>query len=111
MRDFYVRDFYVEDTNMVETEIAAPLMTDSTLLVPLTQASGMERMFPTLTTAQIERIATHGRVRPIRPGEVLIEAGDQIVPFFVVTRGQVEVVRSSVTTETLVAIHGPGQAK
>jgi thioredoxin reductase (NADPH) len=109
MRDFYVRDFYVEDTNMVETEIAAPLMTDSTLLVPLTQASGMERMFPTLTTAQIERIATHGRVRPIRPGEVLIEAGDQIVPFFVVTRGQVEVVRSSVTTETLVAIHGPGQ--
>ena len=94
---------------MVETEIAAPLMTDSTLLVPLTQASGMERMFPTLTTAQIERIAMHGRVRPIRPGEVLIEAGDQIVPFFVVTRGQVEVVRSSGTTETLVAIHGPGQ--
>ena len=94
---------------MVETEIAAPLMTDRTLPVPLTQASGMERMFPTLTTAQIERIATHGRVRPIRPGEVLIEAGDQIVPFFVVTRGQVEVVRSSGTTETLVAIHGPGQ--
>jgi thioredoxin reductase (NADPH) len=94
---------------MVETEIAAPPMTNRTLPVSLTQSSGMERMFPTLTPAQIERIAAHGRVRPIRPGEVLIEAGDQIVPFFVVTRGQVEVVRPSGTTETLVAIHGPGQ--
>jgi len=75
----------------------------------LTQASGMERMFPTLTPAQIERIAVHGRVRPIRAGEVLIEAGEQVVPFFVVTRGQVEIVRPSGTTATLVAVHGPGQ--
>ena len=94
---------------MVETEIAAPPMTARTVLAPLTQTSGTERMFPTLTAAQIERIAAHGRVRPIRPGEVLIEAGDQIVPFFVITTGQVEVVRPSGTTETLVAVHGPGQ--
>jgi len=94
---------------MVETEIGAPPMTDKTLPVPLTQASGVERMFPTLTPAQIERIAAHGHVRPIRPGEVLVEAGEQVVPFFVVTRGQVEVVRPSGTTETLVAVHGPGQ--
>jgi thioredoxin reductase (NADPH) len=94
---------------MVETEIAAPPTTARTVLAPLTQTSGTERMFPTLTAAQIERIAAHGRVRPIRPGEVLIEAGDHIVPFFVVTKGQVEVVRPSGTTETLVAVHGPGQ--
>jgi thioredoxin reductase (NADPH) len=66
-------------------------------------------MFPTLTPAQVERIAVHGHARPIRPGEVLVEAGEQVVPFFVVTRGQVEVVRPSGTTETLVAVHGPGQ--
>jgi thioredoxin reductase (NADPH) len=94
---------------MVETEIAAPPTTARTVLAPLTQTSGTERMFPTLTAVQIERIAAHGRVRPIRPGEVLIEAGDHIVPFFVVTKGQVEVVRPSGTTETLVAVHGPGQ--
>lgn len=94
---------------MVETEIAAPPMTDRTLPALLTQASGMERMFPTLTPAQIERIAVHGRVRPIRAGEVLIEAGEQVVPFFVVTAGQVEIVRPSSTSETLVAVHGPGQ--
>ncbi|HEV8646353.1 MAG TPA: cyclic nucleotide-binding domain-containing protein, partial [Burkholderiales bacterium] len=84
-------------------------MTNRTLPVPLTQASGVERMFPTLTPAQVERIAVHGHARPIRPGEVLVEAGEQVVPFFVVTRGQVEVVRPSGTTETLVAVHGPGQ--
>jgi hypothetical protein len=33
-------------------------------------------MFPTLTPAQIARIAAHGRERPIARGEVLIEAGD-----------------------------------
>jgi thioredoxin reductase (NADPH) len=94
---------------MVETEIAASPMTDRTLPALLTQASGVERMFPTLTPAQIDRIAVHGRVRPIRPGEVLVEAGEQLVPFFVVTTGQVEIVRPSATGETLVAVHGPGQ--
>jgi len=84
-------------------------MTDRTVPLPLTQASGIERMFPKLTPAQIERIAAQGRARPIRPGEVLIEAGQRIVPFFVVTAGQVEIVLPSCNTETLVAVHGPGQ--
>jgi thioredoxin reductase (NADPH) len=84
-------------------------MTDRTLPVPLTQSSGTERMFPKLTRAQIKRIAVHGRVRPIRPGEVLAEAGEQALPFFVVTAGEVEIVRPSGTTETLVAVHGPGE--
>ena len=43
------------------------------------------------------------------PGEVLVEAGAQVVPFFVVTAGRVEVIRPSGSTETLVAVHGPGQ--
>ena len=69
----------------------------------------MERIFPTLTPAQIERIAVHGHVRPIRAGEVLFEAGEQFVPFFVVTAGRLEIVLPSGTTETLIAVHGPGQ--
>jgi thioredoxin reductase (NADPH) len=84
-------------------------MTDTALPVALTLSSGAERMFPTLTPAQIKRIAVHGQVRSIRPGEVLIEAGARVVPFFVVTAGRVEVVRPSGDTETLVAVHGPGQ--
>src|SRR5437867_2522590 len=84
-------------------------MTDTALPSPLTLSSGVERMFPTLTPAQVKRSAAHGRRRSIRSGEVLIEAGGRVVPFFVVTAGRVEVVRPSGSTETLVAVHGPGQ--
>jgi thioredoxin reductase (NADPH) len=83
--------------------------TDTALPVALTLPSGVERMFPTLTPAQVERIAAHGQVRLIQAGEVLVQPGDQIVPFFVVTAGQVEIVRPSGITETLVAVYGPGQ--
>jgi thioredoxin reductase (NADPH) len=74
-----------------------------------TLSSPAEQMFPTLTPAQIARIAAHGSVRQVRQGEVLIEAGDHTVPFFVVLRGRLEVVRPSGGAETLVTIHGPGQ--
>ncbi len=84
-------------------------MTDTALPSPLTLSSGGERVFPTLTPAQVKRIAVHGQVRPIRPGEVLVEAGEQVVPFFVVTAGRIEIVRPSGNAETLVAVHGPGQ--
>lgn len=84
-------------------------MTDKTLPVALTLSSGAERMFPTLTPAQIKRIAAHGQERSFRPGEVLVEAGARVVPFFVVTAGRVEVIRPSGSIETLVAIHEPGQ--
>jgi thioredoxin reductase (NADPH) len=66
-------------------------------------------MFPTLTPAQIARIAAHGRVRQFQRGEVLVEAGAQVVPFFVVVSGRIEAVRPSGATEALVAVHGPGQ--
>ena len=62
-------------------------MTDRTLPLSLTQSSGDERMFPKLTAAQIERIAAHGHVRPIRRGELLVQAGEKAVPFFVVLSG------------------------
>ncbi|MGH9523238.1 MAG: FAD-dependent oxidoreductase [Terriglobales bacterium] len=64
--------------------------------------------FPVLTPAQIARVAAHGRVRPIHAGEVLVEQGDKVVPFFVVTSGEIEIVRPSGSTETHVTSHGPG---
>jgi thioredoxin reductase (NADPH) len=84
-------------------------MADIALPVVSTQLSGVERMFPTLTPVQIERIAPHGRARSIHPGEVLVEPGERVVPFFVVKAGTIEVIRPSGTTDTLVAVFGPGQ--
>src|SRR4051794_32254526 len=68
-----------------------------------------DHVFPTLTPAQIKRIAPHGQVRSMVKGETLVHAGDPVVPFFVVTEGAIEVVRASGASETLVAVHGPGQ--
>jgi thioredoxin reductase (NADPH) len=65
-------------------------------------------MFPTLTTAQIARIRTHGRTRHIQSGEVLVEAGQQAIRFFVVTAGQLEIVGRS-TAEQVVAVLRDGQ--
>ncbi|HEX4966157.1 MAG TPA: FAD-dependent oxidoreductase [Thermoanaerobaculia bacterium] len=81
----------------------------SSPVIQPTQASPAEQMFPTLTPEQVARIAEHGRVRPIQRGEVLIEAGDHVVPFFVVKTGQIQMIQPSGNAETLVAVHGPGQ--
>ena len=84
-------------------------MADIAPPVASTQLSGVERMFPTLTPAQVERIAPHGRERSIHAGEVLVEPGERVVPFFVVKAGAIEIIRPSGTTDTLVAVFGPGQ--
>src|SRR5579862_622745 len=85
--------------------------TDATTPYPIPEslAGRIDQMFPTLTPAQMERVAAHGQIRTMRTGEVLAEAGDLIVPFFVVIRGQVEVVRPSLDSETQFRVHGPGQ--
>src|SRR2546426_1939997 len=55
------------------------------------------------------RIATRGRRRPIARGEVLVEVGDNDVPFFVVVSGEVQALRPTGDTEILIVAHGPGQ--
>jgi thioredoxin reductase (NADPH) len=76
--------------------------------LPLT-SSRAEQIFPILTAAQILRIAEHGNTRVMQRGEVLVEQGDSTVPFFVVVFGEIQIVRPSCASETLVAVHGPGQ--
>jgi len=65
-------------------------------------------VFPVLTTAQMARIATHGRMRPVNRGEVLLAAGEHSAHFFAVISGEIEVVRQSGTGEELVAVFQPG---
>ena len=76
--------------------------------LPLT-SSRIEKIFPKLTPAQISRIAAHGHIRSVQSGEVLIEQGDKSVPFFVVTTGEVEIIRPCGARETLVTVHGSGE--
>ena len=76
--------------------------------LPIT-SSRIEKIFPKLTPAQIDRIAAYGHIRSVESGEVLIEQGDTSVPFFVVITGEVEIVRPFGAHETLVTVHGSGE--
>jgi thioredoxin reductase (NADPH) len=76
--------------------------------LPLT-SSRIEKIFPKLTPAQIDRIAASGRTHSIQSGEVLIEQGDKSVPFFVVITGEVEILRPFGAHETLLTVQGPGE--
>jgi thioredoxin reductase (NADPH) len=76
--------------------------------LPLT-ASRADQIFPTLTKVQIDRIAVHGHTRDMRAGDVLAEQGDTTVPFFLIVSGEVEAVRPSGASETLLTIFRAGQ--
>ena len=72
-------------------------------------ASRPDRVFPTLTPAQIARIEAHGRRRAIASGDVLVDVGQRPIPFFVVLSGEIEVLRPSAGGETVIVRQGSGQ--
>src|SRR5215204_5748076 len=67
-----------------------------------------EHVFPKLTVEQMARVAQHGHTRRVAKGEVLIEAGQSSIPFFVVTAGRIEVIRPSASADTLITVHQRG---
>ena len=84
-------------------------MTESAHSTLLSSGPNAALLFPELSAAQIARIASHGVIRPITRGEVLIEGGQTNVPFFVLKAGEIEVIRPSALDEILVAIVRPAQ--
>jgi thioredoxin reductase (NADPH) len=84
-------------------------LTETIPPTPLTSAANAALLFPTLSSAQIERIAAVGLTRPITRGEVLIEGGQTNVPFFVLKAGGIEVIRPSGLGDVLIAVLGPAQ--
>jgi thioredoxin reductase (NADPH) len=75
----------------------------------ISNAGRAQQAFPTLSAAQMERLAAHGRRRAVDPGEVLWEAGAEVIPFIVVIAGEIEMALHTATQETIIAHHGPGQ--
>ena len=61
--------------------------------------------FPTLTAAQIARIAPFATERDLADGESLWEAGDRNRPLFVVLRGEVEILSGA---HHVVTVHNAG---
>jgi len=81
-------------------------MAEPILGIPLMLVNRAEQVFPTLTEAQVARIAVQGRKRPVHPGEVLLDLGDQL-RFFVVTKGKIDILSVSGSTESLIVTLTP----
>jgi len=71
--------------------------------------STVEKIFPRLTPEQVSRVSRHGRPRTVLQDEILFRPGESAAPFFVVVSGQLEIVRPSRDSDTLVTNLGPGQ--
>lgn len=84
-------------------------MAESKISIPLTK-SRVEQIFPTLSEAQMARLASHGTSRSVPAGEVLVELGGNDIPVFLVVSGELEVVRPSFTQEISIRVIGPGSS-
>jgi thioredoxin reductase (NADPH) len=80
----------------------------STLAAPRTPAPRTEQLHPTLTPAQIARVAAHGRARSVNAGEILTEPGTSNASFFVVLEGRLDATLPSVRGDRLIASFQPG---
>src|SRR6266404_3163693 len=61
--------------------------------------------FPILSEAHIKRLLPYGRVRQVRPGDILFDLGDTNVSFFVVLSGSLEIVQPTLKGERLIVTH------
>ncbi len=63
------------------------------------------QIFPTLTSAHINRIRSLSKLRQVELGEILFRPGDTEVPFFVFLSGGMEIVQPDVAGERLITTH------
>ena len=75
---------------------------------PQAEGARVEQAFPVLTSAQMERIAAHGRRRHVDEGEILLEASDRPSHFFVVVTGWIDGIKMSPAGDQVVASIEPG---
>src|SRR4051812_26543122 len=65
--------------------------------------------FPVLSAGQIARLKPAGKVRQVKPGDLLFEPGDTSVPFFVMLTASMEIVQLDLAGERLIVGHAPGE--
>ncbi len=75
---------------------------------PTLPGSSPDEMFPVLSAEQQARVLTHGRIRKVTSGEILVELNQQPTKVFVVVEGKLEALRVSDNREEVFAIFGPG---
>ncbi len=66
------------------------------------------QIFPSLASAQIDRIRPWAKLRTVQEGEVLFRPGDENVPFFVVLSGEIDIVQPAQVGHPVIATHVAG---
>jgi thioredoxin reductase (NADPH) len=94
------------DATMIQALLSTAA--DPEMALPSADAAG-DQAFPTLTEAQIARVTSHGHLRKVERGEVMVKAGARNSSFFVVVSGRLEIVQLSGEIETILVVHKPGQ--
>jgi thioredoxin reductase (NADPH) len=79
----------------------------SSQLVPFS-ADVRGEAFPRLTAEQINRIRPWSKLRKVEVGEVLFDAGDLDIPFFVVLSGAMEILRPDMHGDRVIVKHEAG---
>jgi thioredoxin reductase (NADPH) len=78
-------------------------------MTTIAKTESIDHVFPTLSSAYVERLRRYGRSRHVSHGDVLLEPGTSDPHCFVVVTGSLEIVRETRDSETLIHVHGPGQ--
>src|ERR1700761_3119855 len=89
-------------SNMSDSEKRPDLASQGNL------AARRDKIFPTLSAAQLARLERYGQRRAIRAGEILAEPGDRGLPMWVVLSGSIEAVQMGMSGETSVVTHTAG---
>jgi thioredoxin reductase (NADPH) len=66
-------------------------------------------MFPTLRPAQLARLEGYGKRARVEAGEILAQSGEREGRLVVVLTGSVEILRTGLSGDERVILHGPGE--
>lgn len=72
-------------------------------------ATDQEVAFPKLTRAQIDELRPWGKVRSVKAGDILFKEGSRDFAFFVMLKGEVEIVEGFSQSPHIVTVHEPGE--
>ena len=67
------------------------------------------QMFPTLRPAQLARMEAYGKRARVEAGEILAQSGEREGRLVVVLTGSVEILRTGLSGDERVILHGPGE--
>ena len=67
------------------------------------------QMFPTLRPAQLARLEGYGKKARVEAGEILAQSGEREGRLVVVLTGSVEILRTGLSGDERVILHGPGE--